>query len=155
MPEEDEIEKQETVIPSPSFEKYFQLDEAVGLLPFVEETFEQGHQELSQLQDEIVLYKRMYKARKTEKNIETKAMEELLDYKWHVYQDCFYKWAQVLTEKGIQVKDFREGLIDFPYKAKDGREFLLCWRLEEEGLFYFHDLYEGFRGRKPITLLPD
>jgi hypothetical protein len=144
------------------FEKYFTLEEAVGLIPFVINTFDKAHVELAELSDDIFLYKRMHQiqeeegllADKSEKKTTTPIME-VLHHKWHAYEGCFYRWVNVLVDKGIQVRDFKKGLIDFPYQAKDGSEYFLCWHLGEEGLFYFHDLVEGFSGRKPISLLPE
>jgi len=50
---------------------------------------------------------------------------------------------------GVQVKDLDSGLIDFLTLYR-GREVLLCFRLGEPGIAYWHELDSGFRGRKPI-----
>jgi len=50
---------------------------------------------------------------------------------------------------GVQVKDLDIGLLDFPCKV-DGHVVLLCWKLGEQGITYWHDTAEGFAGRKPI-----
>jgi hypothetical protein len=50
---------------------------------------------------------------------------------------------------GCQVKDLRMGLVDFPTLYR-GQEVLLCWKLGEEGIRFWHGLEEGFRGRKAI-----
>ncbi|MGD0514621.1 MAG: DUF2203 domain-containing protein [Terriglobales bacterium] len=50
---------------------------------------------------------------------------------------------------GVQVKDLDIGLLDFPCKV-DGHIVLLCWKLGEPGINYWHDPSEGFAGRKPI-----
>jgi len=50
---------------------------------------------------------------------------------------------------GVQVKDLDIGLLDFPCKV-DGQVVLLCWKLGEQGITYWHDTSEGFAGRKPI-----
>jgi len=50
---------------------------------------------------------------------------------------------------GCQMKDLDIGLIDFPTLYK-GNEVLLCWKLGEKGISWWHGLEEGFRGRKPI-----
>jgi hypothetical protein len=54
-----------------------------------------------------------------------------------------------LAEMGVQVKDLDAGLVDFPTLYR-GREVLLCWRLGEPGITFWHGLEEGFRGRKKI-----
>lgn len=52
-----------------------------------------------------------------------------------------------LGEEGIQIKDVRRGLVDFPH-LKEGREVLLCWQLGEETISYWHELETGFAGRR-------
>jgi hypothetical protein len=54
-----------------------------------------------------------------------------------------------IHEFGCQVKDLDIGLIDFPTLYK-GQEVLLCWKLGETGISWWHGLEEGFGGRKPI-----
>jgi hypothetical protein len=56
-----------------------------------------------------------------------------------------------LEELGVQVKDLDEGLVDFPARHPDRDEtVLLCWRLGEDEVAYWHGLEEGFAGRKPL-----
>lgn len=50
---------------------------------------------------------------------------------------------------GVQVKDLDTGLLDFPTLYR-GQEVLLCWRVGETGIAFWHGLEEGFRGRKPL-----
>ena len=50
---------------------------------------------------------------------------------------------------GVQVKDLDLGLLDFPCIV-DNQVVLLCWKLGEEKIEYWHGLEEGFRGRKRI-----
>ncbi len=57
-----------------------------------------------------------------------------------------------LDEAGVQVKDLDEGLLDFP-AVHEGREILLCWRVGEERVAYWHGIDEGFAGRKPIEFV--
>jgi hypothetical protein len=57
--------------------------------------------------------------------------------------------VEKVNELGAQIKDLDIGLIDFPTMYR-GREVLLCWKLGEEGIAFWHGADEGFRGRKPI-----
>ncbi len=50
---------------------------------------------------------------------------------------------------GVQVKDLEEGLLDFP-SVMDGKTVLLCWKLGEPTIAYWHTEEEGFAGRKPL-----
>ena len=52
---------------------------------------------------------------------------------------------------GVQVKDLDLGLVDFPAEhPESGETVLLCWRLGEDEVAYWHGLEEGFAGRKPL-----
>jgi hypothetical protein len=50
---------------------------------------------------------------------------------------------------GCQIKDLDIGLVDFPTRFK-GQEVLLCWKMGEPNIAWWHGLEEGFRGRKRI-----
>lgn len=51
---------------------------------------------------------------------------------------------------GIQIKDYQQGLIDFP-SMRDGRVVLLCWKADEgDQLEWWHDVESGFAGRQPL-----
>jgi hypothetical protein len=53
---------------------------------------------------------------------------------------------------GVQLKDADTGLLDFP-TLRDGREVLLCWRVGEPEIAYWHGLEDGFAGRKPLDVV--
>jgi hypothetical protein len=50
---------------------------------------------------------------------------------------------------GVQVKDLEQGLLDFP-SLVDGRTILLCWKLGEKEIAFWHSPEDGFAGRKPL-----
>ena len=52
---------------------------------------------------------------------------------------------------GALVKDLDQGLVDFPAQ-RAGADVLLCWRLGEEEIGFWHGLEEGFSGRRPLPL---
>ena len=56
-----------------------------------------------------------------------------------------------LNERGVQVKDVDEGLIDFP-ALRHGETVLLCWRLGEDEIRYWHSVEDGFAGRRELPL---
>jgi hypothetical protein len=51
---------------------------------------------------------------------------------------------------GVHVKDLEQGLLDFPSIA-DGRTVLLCWKLGEKEIAFWHSPEDGFAGRKPLN----
>jgi hypothetical protein len=50
---------------------------------------------------------------------------------------------------GCLIKDLDSGLLDFP-AIINNEEVLLCWRLGEERIRFWHRHDEGFAGRKPL-----
>jgi hypothetical protein len=59
-----------------------------------------------------------------------------------------------LEEVGCELKDPQVGLIDFLGRHQ-GRDVLLCWRLGEERIHFWHELTAGVVGRKPIATLDE
>jgi hypothetical protein len=58
-------------------------------------------------------------------------------------------YEEELSALGILLKDRRIGLIDFPSEM-DGRRVLLCWRLGEPSVQFWHDENSGYAGRQPL-----
>ena len=50
----------------------------------------------------------------------------------------------------IILRDPLSGLLDFHALGADGVEYLLCWRLGEDDLEWWHLPEEGFPGRKRL-----
>lgn len=54
-----------------------------------------------------------------------------------------------IHECGVQVKDVRSGLLDFPAR-RDGRTVCLCWKVGESSLEFWHEEDAGFAGRQRV-----
>lgn len=50
---------------------------------------------------------------------------------------------------GGEVKDLETGLVDFPSR-RGGEDILLCWKLGEKRIEFWHTLEGGFSARRPI-----
>lgn len=68
--------------------------------------------------------------------------------------DCLARGVRDLEAMGIELKDLDSGLIDFPALHR-GRVVLLCFRLGEERIGYWHELSTGFAGRRPVEELEE
>ncbi|HEV7810246.1 MAG TPA: DUF2203 domain-containing protein [Candidatus Limnocylindrales bacterium] len=56
-----------------------------------------------------------------------------------------------IDELGVTLREIETGLIDFPALAS-GRQIWLCWRLGDgDGIGWWHELNEGFPGRKQLA----
>jgi len=130
--------------------KTFTLDEANALLPVLESLLRTAitcKQELERLQQQRQdLAHRIFlsggsllkiseeMARKSEREGATQRLRDTL--------------AEI-DSIGVQVKDLDIGLLDFPFLA-DGEIILLCWKMGEPSIGFWHTLDAGFAGRKPI-----
>ena len=56
-----------------------------------------------------------------------------------------------ISSHGAEVKDLDTGLIDFPALRGD-ETVLLCWRLGEDEIGWWHRVEDGFAGRRPLPL---
>lgn len=130
--------------------KHFSREEAEQLLPLIEESLKRAlaqKQTIDALQGELadaasrimVLggsyppYSELVK-KKSERDQESAQMLETLDK---------------IQATGCLVKDLDEGLVDFP-SIIEGQEALLCWKLGESRIEYWHGIEEGFAGRKRL-----
>ena len=76
----------------------------------------------------------------------------------HEAADAIQREAEAISEcagrinsVGAEVKSLEEGLLDFPAQRGD-EVVLLCWKLGEDEIHYWHRVDEGFGGRKPLPL---
>jgi hypothetical protein len=81
--------------------------------------------------------------------------EELADLAEDVEREAtaVARAVRALTELGVQVKDLDSGLVDFPAARADGEIVLLCWRLGEDEIGWWHSEEGGFAGRRPLSEL--
>jgi hypothetical protein len=130
--------------------KYFTLDEAQSLLPVLE-----------------TLLKRAIEAARAAQEIEERMQAlnhkvfllggmfldvERLKKRRAAYEAHAQQAKDSLAEIeaiGVQVKDLDTGLLDFPCLL-DGETVLLCWKMGESCIGFWHTLDAGFRGRQPL-----
>lgn len=63
-------------------------------------------------------------------------------------------YVREIVGLGAEIKNIREGILDFPARL-DGRPIWLCWRLGEPEIRFWHEWDAGFAGRRPISELPE
>lgn len=62
----------------------------------------------------------------------------------------FTEVMQEIQSLGVQMKDFSNGLVDFPCEY-EGRIVFLCWKPDEDEINWWHEIDAGFAGRQPLT----
>lgn len=50
----------------------------------------------------------------------------------------------------IVLRDLGMGLVDFHALGQDGATYLLCWRMSDPDLAWWHGTDEGYLSRKPL-----
>ena len=57
--------------------------------------------------------------------------------------------TQQILGLGVEIKDFDQGLCDFPH-LREGKIVYLCWKRGESRIEWWHDVEAGFAGRQPL-----
>lgn len=129
--------------------KYFTIDEANTMLPLVR----------SIVQDIVDLAPGFFEQRERMARLgppESANPNDPYFEETQQLRDAFEKTQERMIELmdelaklGIELKDFRIGLIDFPCWMDD-REVYLCWKLGEPEVEHWHELQAGFAGRQKL-----
>ncbi len=72
-----------------------------------------------------------------------------LEAEWRNLTRRLDESVESLRGEGIEVKQLGIGLVDF-YALLDGELVLLCWKLDEVEIGFYHTLEGGFAGRRPL-----
>lgn len=128
----------------------YTVEEANRALPRVRELVARMVQvvrALPDLQDEVRIaeYQSRRSAAAEEDTVRLRARQSALRSSEREIRETI----EALEAMGIQVKDPRAGLVDFP-AYREGELVELCWQLGEESVSHWHRVGEGFPGRQPI-----
>ena len=132
-------------------ERYFTVDEAnealVEVRPLTEELVAHRRALVDLQERQSALTTRIAGNGGNVEPSELRDVQERLDEEVAGIARCVAR----IHELGALVKDLDDGLVDFPAQ-REGEEVLLCWRLGEDEIAFWHGLDEGFSGRKPLPL---
>lgn len=91
------------------------------------------------------------RAEREELVLASSAREQLDDLRERIEQKVaqLKRLHQELADVGCELKDSSKGLVDFPALV-EGRKVLLCWKLGEAEVAYWHEKHAGFAGRQAV-----
>jgi hypothetical protein len=121
--------------------KHYSLEEATELLPKVRIWL-----------DRLAALRK--RARRSDKKLAS-----MIEGGADVGGDTVNNWLRTLVEiktvirefqtHELQLKDVDRGLVDFP-SIREGREVFLCWEKTETDIEHWHEMDEGYGGRRSI-----
>ena len=126
--------------------KHFSIKEANNLLPKIKFIVDEIKEKREYLYNTIEQYEKQV----DNKNdiLETMYLKTIIK----LTNEEISRLIEIIEDFGVLVKGLDPFLIDFPYEYK-GESVLLCWKEGEEKITHWHRIYEGFKGRKPISEL--
>jgi hypothetical protein len=131
-------------------EKNFTLEEAEALIPQLElimRSIMDNKRSAAELAQELVEIQRESR-RSGGKGVEPSLLmnkQTEIDFLVQIIAEGL----ETLESLGGVPKDLEIGLVDFP-SVIDGESVLLCWRYGEKSIDYYHNLSDGFAGRRPL-----
>jgi hypothetical protein len=131
-------------------DRLFTVDEANKTLPLVRRIVEDVVRQHRQWREKILELDLVASAARADEPHERAAQ---LEREAQALAHEIDGYQHELEELGIQLKDRRMGLVDFPSEMA-GKKVLLCWRLGEAEVQFWHDEDAGYAGRQPLQPTP-
>jgi hypothetical protein len=129
--------------------RYFSIREANAILPQIKVLVEEISEKRDEIYYNIVRYEELLELEKTEKEeLEMMYAKSMI----RILESEIKELIDTIQNFGVLVKGIDPVIVDFPAQ-NDGEEIFLCWKEDEEEILYWHGIHEGFKGRKPISLL--
>lgn len=122
--------------------RYFNVSEAEALLPTIIERLDKAKEAKERIEIKIDEWRKKHKKLS---DADEAVLRGQVDYMASQLENILGEIAAL----GAIPKDLDLGLIDFPARL-DGKEGYLCWKLGEKKVSHWHNLTEGFSGRKKI-----
>jgi hypothetical protein len=130
--------------------KTFTLDEAQSLLPVLEALLKraiEGKQAAEEVESGLSeMARRIYISGGMRVDV-TKVAKLRAEMDAHL--QLARESVAEIDSIGVQVKDLDGGLLDFPCRMDD-QVVLLCWRMGETAIEFWHTVEAGFQGRQPL-----
>ena len=126
--------------------RYYDIDEANAALPDVERILlglRDQREELIRLRDQVLEAQASSGSAPAGTASDTRTFRLRMQF----LIDQMQAGVAQLVEQDVTLREIEAGLIDFPALAS-GRQIWLCWRLGEGPIEYWHEMDDGFAGRR-------
>ncbi|MCC6661468.1 MAG: DUF2203 domain-containing protein [Phycisphaerales bacterium] len=128
----------------PLHSRHFSVAEANALLPLL-------RAQLAELQQ---LDEALHASHEAHRELFAKRVNDVGGPALAAHYALWVRWRRAalrIVAHGVELKDIRRGLIDFPHVLPEsGEEVYLCWEACEGEVAHWHGLQEGFTGRRPL-----
>ena len=128
---------------------YFSLEEVQLILP----KLEQPLKKLMKLKKSLEIYD-LVDVEFEDEDYELHMKNIKINKQFHKLHYEFFKLLEEVEGTGAIITDLDLGLVDF-YSQFEGKEIMLCWKLGEDKVRHWHDIFAGYGERKPIYFLGD
>lgn len=129
--------------------KLYTVDEAERTLPLVQRIIRDIQANFAEHEKRLLERKKLPLSPPQGSTAEERAFK--LENEMEHFEQEVVRFQRELEVLGVQLKDYRLGLLDF-FSRYEGKIVLLCWKADEgDSLKFWHGLHDGFPGRQPIT----
>ena len=129
--------------------RYFTLEEAQALVPWLQETFDTIEPLKEQLTGAREKVQSLVNRMQSNGGGKAEGALEEATRALHEAQDGMDERAYTIVERGIVLRDVEQGIVDFT-SIRDGREVYLCWRAGEPSITHWHEVDAGFSERQRL-----
>lgn len=135
--------------------KFFSIEQANQALPLVKvivQDIVELYKDVEGRRERLSRVLQLHGSSKRKRDESTLYTEELDQMETDLAKDeeRLQDFVSELEAIGVELKDARIGLADFP-ALFEGREVCLCWKLGEDKVEHWHEVDTGFSGRRPVA----
>jgi hypothetical protein len=131
------------------FARFFTLSEARALLPELQTHFAQFAQARGATARTVEELEELERQRTRANTLELARPLRMLRETLGAHAEEMREALRTVQDLGVVIKRLDPILIDFP-SVREDRVIFLCWQEGEDTINYWHEVADGFAGRRPV-----